>query len=91
MNVGIYYLNRELIATLPENRNISLEKDLFSPLIGKEFFAFPQETKFIDIGTPFSYKEAETFFTKIDKSIKVGATSNEEKNSYYRHGRFPFG
>lgn len=30
------------------------------------FFAFPKEAKFIDIGTPSSYKEAETFFMKID-------------------------
>ncbi len=64
INAGIYCLNRELIAALPENRNISLEKDLFPSLIGKEFFAFPKEVRFIDIGTPSSYKEAETFFAK---------------------------
>jgi len=62
INAGIYCMSRELIAALPGNRNISLEKDLFPTLIGKEFFAFPQEAKFIDIGTPIAYKEAETFF-----------------------------
>jgi D-glycero-alpha-D-manno-heptose 1-phosphate guanylyltransferase len=58
-----------LISALPENRSISLEKDLFSTLIGKDFFAFPQETKFIDIGTPHSYKEAGSFFMQIDRFI----------------------
>jgi NDP-sugar pyrophosphorylase family protein len=62
INAGIYCINRKIIAALPGNRNISLEKDVFPTLIGKEFFAFPQEVKFIDIGTPISYKEAETFF-----------------------------
>ena len=69
INAGIYCMSRELIAALPGSRNISLEKDLFPTLIGKEFFAFPQNAKFIDIGTPNSYKEGETFFTKIDRFI----------------------
>ena len=62
INAGIYCMSRELIAAFPGNSNISLEKDSFPTLIGKDFFAFPQEAKFIDIGTPSSYKEAETFF-----------------------------
>jgi len=65
INVGIYCINRQIIAALPGNRNISLEKDLFPTLIGKQFFAFPQEAKFIDIGTPSSYQEAETFFVNV--------------------------
>jgi NDP-sugar pyrophosphorylase family protein len=43
--------------------------DIFPTLIGKGFHAFPQETKFIDIGTPSSYKEAETFFKGDPKMI----------------------
>lgn len=65
INAGIYCMSRELIVALPGNKNISLEKDLFPTLIGKEFFAFPQDAKFIDIGTPSSYKEAETFFMNM--------------------------
>jgi len=47
---------------LGEEPNILKSEDLFLSLIGKEFFAFPQDVKFIDIGTPSSYKDAETFF-----------------------------
>jgi NDP-sugar pyrophosphorylase family protein len=70
INAGIYCLSRELIAALPVNRNISLEKDLFPTLISKKFFAFQADAKFIDIGTPISYKEAETFF-KDDPKITL--------------------
>ena len=73
INAGIYCINRKIIAALPGNRNISLEKDLFPALIGKQFFAFPQETKFIDIGTPSSYKEAETFFMRNGRERLVQA------------------
>ena len=67
INAGFYCINRKIIAALPGNKNISLEKDLFPTLIGKQFFAFPQEAKFIDIGTPSSYEEAETFFKDNSK------------------------
>jgi NDP-sugar pyrophosphorylase family protein len=59
-----------LIAALSGNRNVSLEKDIFPTLVGKEFFAFQADAKFIDIGTPISYKEAETFF-KDDPKITL--------------------
>jgi len=51
---------------LGEEPNILKSEDLFPSLIGKEFFAFPQDVKFIDIGTPSSYKEAETFLCDIE-------------------------
>ena len=83
INAGIYCMNRELIAALPGNRNISLEKDLFPTLAGKEFFAFPQEVKFIDIGTPNSYKEAETFFMKNGRE-RLAQTVEEARAEYAR-------
>ncbi len=69
INAGVYCMNRELIAALPDSVKISLEKDFFPTLIGKRFFAFPREEKFIDIGTPSSYKEAEKFFKMLSGFI----------------------
>lgn len=83
INAGIYCLSRELIAALPGNRNISLEKDLFPTLIGKDFFAFPKEAKFIDIGTPSSYKEAETFFMKNGRE-RLAQTVEEAREEHNR-------
>jgi NDP-sugar pyrophosphorylase family protein len=79
INAGIYCLNRELIAAIPGNSNISLEKDLFPTLIGKEFFAFKQDEKFIDIGTPNSYKDAETFFMNIDRFIDTDKNRSDKQ------------
>jgi D-glycero-alpha-D-manno-heptose 1-phosphate guanylyltransferase len=83
INAGIYCLSRELIAAFPGNRNISLEKDLFPTLIGKDFFAFPKEAKFIDIGTPSSYKEAETFFMKNGRE-RLAQTVEEARDEHNR-------
>lgn len=65
INAGMYCICRELIANIPEKKNISLENDFFPSLISKGFYAFPQDASFIDIGTPNSYKEADTFFRKV--------------------------
>ena len=83
INAGIYCMRRELMAALPGNSNISLEKDLFPTLIGNDFFAFPQGTKFIDIGTPNSYKEAETFFMKNGRE-RLAQTVEEAPKEYAR-------
>lgn len=79
INGGIYCMSRELMATLPGNMNISLEKDLFPTLIGKEFFAFPAEAQFIDIGTPSSYQEAETFFMNIDRYVETEKSRSDKQ------------
>jgi NDP-sugar pyrophosphorylase family protein len=75
VNAGIYCMNRGLIASMRERENLSLEKDFFPAMIGKGLFAFPQEARFIDIGTPSSYREAEAFFRDVKglgKSEKTG-------------------
>jgi NDP-sugar pyrophosphorylase family protein len=71
INAGVYCMNRELISSIKENKNSSLENDLFPRMIGHRLFAFPQDVKFIDIGTPESYKEAGDFFSKIKKSAEA--------------------
>jgi len=55
---------KRFLPTLPDSHSLPLFLTRSSALTGKEFYAFPQEEKFIDIGTPISYKEAETFFMK---------------------------
>ena len=79
INAGIYCMNRQLIAGLPENRNVSLEKDLFPSLISKKFHSFPQDAKFIDIGTPDSYKEAAKFFMNIDRFTDTKKSRSDKR------------
>lgn len=64
INGGIYLLKRSLLLEIPENRVVSFEKDMFPSWIGKDFYGFKSQGKFIDIGTPESYEEAQEFFSK---------------------------
>ncbi|MBX7142829.1 MAG: nucleotidyltransferase family protein [Oligoflexia bacterium] len=63
INAGTYLIHRDLIKEIPLGRTISLEREIFPNWIGKSFFGFcmPQG-KFIDIGTPQSYEQAQDMF-----------------------------
>jgi NDP-sugar pyrophosphorylase family protein len=64
VNAGIYLLNCSLIQEIPADVPVSLERDM-CPLWadGKRCFGFPSWDRFLDIGTPESYAQAEAFFT----------------------------
>lgn len=70
ISAGIYLLKRSLISEIPEGIGISLEKDVFSRWISRNFFGYKSGGKFIDIGTPQSYKRAESFFAEREKNVK---------------------
>lgn len=63
INAGIYLLCQNLIREIPENKFSSLESDFF-PLWAKtgRLWAYPIKSAFIDIGTPESLEQAQTFF-----------------------------
>lgn len=56
INGGIYIIKKSLIATIPQNEKLSLEKDLIPKWIaeGKLIGGVVSEASFIDIGTPES-------------------------------------
>lgn len=63
INAGAYLLNKELLLNLPVNQKLSFETDFFPKLVkDKLLYGKSCKTKFIDIGTPESYKEAQKFF-----------------------------
>lgn len=62
INAGIYLIKMALIATIPEGKIISLEKDVFPTWIGKGFYGYKANNNFIDIGTPEDYVQVEQFF-----------------------------
>lgn len=64
INSGIYLFKKSLLLKIPKDKAVSLEKELFPSLVGKDFYGFEGHGKFIDIGTPQSYKEAQEFFSK---------------------------
>jgi len=62
INAGIYLLQRSLVATIPEGRRVSIERETFPSLCGRGLYAWAGEFPFLDIGTPESYALAEEFF-----------------------------
>jgi NDP-sugar pyrophosphorylase family protein len=62
INAGVYIIRREIIASIPSNRIVSLEREVFPLLISKKFYGYKSNDPFIDIGTPESYKNAKEFF-----------------------------
>ena len=63
INAGIYFIRKSLLLEIPKENTISFENEIFPSWIGKSFYGFKTTGRFIDIGTPESYKEAEEFFS----------------------------
>jgi NDP-sugar pyrophosphorylase family protein len=64
INAGIYLLNHRLLLTIPESGAVSLEREMFPCWIGRRLYGYRSEGRFLDIGTPESYTEAERFFAR---------------------------
>jgi len=67
VNGGIYLIDRSLLQTIPPQQTVSLEQDLFPAWIGRGFYGFRSEGRFIDIGIPESLAGAETFFLQENR------------------------
>jgi D-glycero-alpha-D-manno-heptose 1-phosphate guanylyltransferase len=62
INAGIYLLSQKFLAAIPPNRPVSLEKEIF-PVA--QLHAFETPAPFLDIGTPASYHQAQSFFDSL--------------------------
>ncbi len=64
INAGIYAISRPLLAEIPEGRATSIERECFPRWINGRFYGYPASRDFIDIGTPESYEQAQSFFAQ---------------------------
>lgn len=62
INAGIYLINSPLIETIPSDRPVSFEKEMFPAWVSRKFFGYCSPCRLIDIGTPESYGTAQNFF-----------------------------
>lgn len=63
VNAGIYLISRSLIQEVPPDVPVSFERDMCPRWSAdKRCFGFPCEGRFLDIGTPESYDQAEALF-----------------------------
>ena len=65
INTGTYCLDRDVFNLAPTPQKFSIENDFFPHLVGKGFYGFEVENKFIDIGTPERYQWAQEHLREI--------------------------
>jgi len=59
INTGTYCLDKNVFSLAQTPQKFSIEYDFFPHLVGKGFYGFEVENKFIDIGTPERYSWAQ--------------------------------
>ena len=62
LSAGIYLLNREVLASIPAGRAVSIERETFPDWVGRGLCVFRTGGRFLDIGTPAMYANAQRFF-----------------------------
>ena len=72
INAGIYLLSRPLLAALPLGQSVSIERDVFPSWIGHGLYAHRGGSRFLDIGTPDSYRAAESYLAGADRDGQAG-------------------
>jgi D-glycero-alpha-D-manno-heptose 1-phosphate guanylyltransferase len=72
INSGVYLLERALVAAIPAGRAVSLEREMFPGWVKGGIQGFPSDGRFIDIGTPESYSDADAFFSKVFAFVENG-------------------
>lgn len=62
INAGIYALSRDLIASIPQTDQVSLERECFPAWIANGMLGYSSGGRFLDIGTPDTLRAAQEFF-----------------------------
>jgi len=58
INAGIYVLEREVVAAIPEGRAVSFEREVFPSLVGAGLYGIERGGYWLDIGTLDRYLQA---------------------------------
>lgn len=65
INAGVYMFRRQVLLEIPARQKCSLEEEILPGLVEKRsLFGWPVGPDFIDIGTPETYRDAQSFFAK---------------------------
>jgi len=69
MNAGIYVFNSEMMRTVHGvTHAVSLERQIIPGWVGQRLYGYQSHGRFLDIGTPESYAQADTFFADKGKN-----------------------
>jgi NDP-sugar pyrophosphorylase family protein len=62
ISAGVYLIQRPLLETIPADRAVSIEREMFPAWIGRGLYGYGRWSRFLDIGTPEAYAVAAQFF-----------------------------
>lgn len=65
INTGTYCFERDVFSMVQTAEKFSIEYDFFPHLVGRGFYSFQVENKFIDIGTPERYAWAQKHLSEL--------------------------
>jgi D-sedoheptulose 7-phosphate isomerase len=83
---GVYLIERALIESIPADRAVSLEHDVFPSLAGAGLFGVLGQGPFLDIGTPESLGKADTLLRVELESLPVTQHQVEYGRTYLEEG-----
>lgn len=66
INAGMYLIDRQWVERIPSGKAVSLEREVFPGWIEGGLRGWRSPGRFLDIGTPESYQEADQFFAERD-------------------------
>lgn len=64
VNAGIYLFNRHVIDAIEPNCRVSLERKIFTALVGYGLKGYRTQAELLDIGTPESFRRAAPFLSR---------------------------
>ena len=80
ISCGVYLVEQSVIATIPEHRAVSLERDLFPGLAG--LYGMVGSGTFLDIGTPEALAKADNLLHEEFRILQVESRRIEHGRAY---------
>ncbi len=72
VNAGAYILHRDVLAGVPTNQHVSIERELFPTLVGEGLYGYEASGYWLDIGTPERYLQAT--YDILDGAVRTSVT-----------------
>jgi len=82
ISCGVYLVNRAVIDAIPTGRSVSLERDVFPGLAGKDLYGIVGTGTFLDIGTPQALAKADNLLHEEFTALQIESTAIERGREY---------
>jgi mannose-1-phosphate guanylyltransferase len=70
ISAGAYVLERDVLALIPPDRNVSIEREVWPQLVGDGLYGFAADAYWLDIGTPERYLQGT--FDILEGNVATG-------------------